>query len=491
MRHTEYSLDRKTDTIVKEPFPHNPDRMARLARYSDLFTSFQQGYVSYGSLDSGSAELLDRMGDAYCGKPRTSHEICIDGSYVDLSLEKLYPPDSPFLKTGIYAGIRRQLEQKGLLDRADLYYRNSGEWMWRIRKHCFEKLRASARTQGYDFLGDINTHWHTCGYSVGMMDEFYQLKPGETVENVRRYNSAAVVLCDLGSDFVFTGGTTKRVGFKVSNYAAEASAATLCVSLETADGRDVQRQTIPCGALPLGELRPPPAVDMAVPEVVRPGKYWLKAQLSANGFSAANQWEVYAFPRVASAEPPADVVVIHKSRREKMLAALAAGKRVVVFGGGPFKALPTSFRIGLAGRSSGNYATVIQKDHPIFADFPHEGYCGWQFRRLMDQGQAVQLEAAVPFDPIVDIASSVKVVIRQALMFEYRVGPGRLLVCGFRFRDDDPAAAYLKDCLLAYAAGAAFTPRHAITPAQLEAIMDAPLVTGSADTNRARDTNAN
>jgi hypothetical protein len=44
--------------------------------------------------------------------------------------------------------------------------------MWRIRKHCFEKLRAADRVAGYDFLGDINTHWHTFGYSVGMMDEF-------------------------------------------------------------------------------------------------------------------------------------------------------------------------------------------------------------------------------------------------------------------------------------------------------------------------------
>ena len=96
------------------------------------------------------------------------------------------------------------LKEKGLLDRADTYFVNSCEWMWRIRKHCFEKLRAADRVAGYDFLGDINTHWHTFGYSVGMMDEFYRLKPGETVENALRYNSAAVVLSDLGSDFNVT-----------------------------------------------------------------------------------------------------------------------------------------------------------------------------------------------------------------------------------------------------------------------------------------------
>ena len=68
------------------------------------------------------------------------------------------------------------------------------------------------------------------------------------------------------------------------------------------------------------------------------------------------------------------------------------GEKVLLFGAGPFKSLPTTFRIGLAGRCSGNYATVIKSGHPAFEGLPHDGYCGWQFRRLMEGGAAVQLE---------------------------------------------------------------------------------------------------
>jgi hypothetical protein len=118
---------------------------------------------------------------------------------------------------------------------------------------------------------------------------------------------------------------------------------------------------------------------------------------------------------------------------------------------------------------------------------PHEGFCGWQFRRLMEGGHSVQLEAGVPFDPIIDVASSAKYVIRQSSLFEYRVGEGRLLVCSFKFGDSDPAAKWLKARLVEYAASGDFAPAHAITIAQLKAVLEAPLLTGAKNDNRARN----
>ena len=53
----------------------------------------------------------------------------------------------------------------------------------------FECVRRSENLAGYDFIGPIDTHWHTFGYDVGMMNEFYELKPGESVRNVLMYNS--------------------------------------------------------------------------------------------------------------------------------------------------------------------------------------------------------------------------------------------------------------------------------------------------------------
>ena len=132
-------------------------------------------------------------------------------------------------------------------------------------------------------------------------------------------------------------------------------------------------------------------------------------------------------------------------------------------------------------------ATVIKPGHPALAGLPHEGFCGWQFRRLMEGGASVQLEAGIPFDPIIDVASSAKFVIRQASLFEYRVGEGCLLVCSFKFNDDDPAAIWLKARLAAYAASESFSPALKLEMEQLCAVIDAPLLSGAVNDNRARN----
>ena len=487
LRGCEYYLMAGKDVIVKKPFPHNPERIARLAEYADLFTSYQLGVTSYNSLNYGTPADLDKWGDVYCGKPRLSHETCIDGSYADLSLEKMYPADSPILRSGVLDQIRKQLVAKGLLDRADTYFRNSCEWMRRIRKHCFEKLRAADRVAGFDFLGDINTHWHTFGYSVGMMDEFYRLKPGETVENVLRYNSPAVVLSDLGSDFNVMAGEAKRVALSLSNYDDDASAAKIEVWLEEAkSGTRAWAESRDVGDVPNGRLSSLGAFDVKLPKSTAVKKYLLKAAFAGGKVKTSNEWELYAFPKVAPKPAPANVKVVEKMSEADLAAALAKGERVLIFGSGPFRALETTYRIGMAGRCAGNFATVI-KDHPALEGLPHEGFCGWQFRRLMEGGRAVQLEAGVPFDPIIDIASAVKYPIRQAGLFEYRVGAGKLLVCSFRFGDSDPAAAWLKARLVAYAAGPSFNPAQSLTPEQLHAVINAPLISGARNQNRARN----
>ena len=500
MRGIEYALMSGKDPTVKTPFRHNAERMARVAPFCDMFTSYQLGLTSYESLNKGTSADLDAWGDVYHGKPRTSHEICIDSSYVDFGLEKLYPPDSPILKVGIFSEPRRMLKEKGLYDRADTYFRNSCEWMWRIRKHCFEKTRAADRVAGYDFLGDINTHWHTFGYSVGMMDEFYRLKPGETVENVRRYNSAAVLLCDLGNDFNRTAGTTTRIAFSLSNYDREATDARLDVALEdAASGAKVWSASRAVGMVANGRLSPLGAFDVEIPQSDLARKYWLKVSLNVPGDPstlnsqpstslASNEWEIYAFPQPSTLNSqPSTVRVVEDISEAELASAMEKGERVLLLGAGPFKSLPTTYRIGMAGRCSGNYATVIKAGHPALEGLPHEGFCGWQFRRLMEGGRAVQLEAGVPFDPIIDIASSVKFPIRQAMLFEYRIGAGRLLVCSFAFGKNDPAAAWLRARLVDYAVREAFNPSQALTPEQLHAVINAPLLSGAKNQNRARN----
>ena len=159
------------------------------------------------------------------------------------------------------------------------------------------------------------------------------------------------------------------------------------------------------------------------------------------------------------------------------------------FGSKPFASLPTTFSIGLAGRSSGNLATVVN-DHPALKDMPHDGFCSWQFGQLLENGTAVCFETEnVPFEPIIEVVSSHKYAIHQASLFEFNVEKGRLLVCSHDFKDSDPAASWLSNRLVDYMQSNEFKPKHTINKTLLYELASCKIVRPTQNKNFAYDFN--
>ncbi|MBQ6824665.1 MAG: hypothetical protein IJP27_08415 [Clostridia bacterium] len=460
MRGIEYRLE--GFPTVSEPFEHNPEGLAALGAFSDVYNSFSLRLTSYCNNDADSKVLSER--NAVYGKPLLSHEICIQGTYADLSLKDRYR-GSRIGETELFTSVERHLAQKGLLSRAPLYYRNSARWQQLLRKHCFETVRRSAGFAGYDFLGDIDTHWHTFGYCVGMMNEFYELKAGETAENVRRYNSDTVLLCDLPYGRNFKAGAQVNFPLFVSHFGEALKNARLELRLSSEEGvlvRRTARVDAPDGAVT--ELA---AFSCRLPKAEKPLRLTLTATLSGGRTHAENQWELYVFPKVKAKQHP-NVAVLEDPDLATLVKTLKQGKRVVLLGGEPFGAQETSFQQAIAGRTTGHLATVI-REHPALEGLPHEGFCGWQFREMMSGAKAVILEG-VPYDPIIEIANTYKNARPEALLFEYGVGNGRLLVCSLNLKETDPAACWLKERLLTYAESEDFCPDTVLSPAALDSL---------------------
>ena len=472
--------------IVEEPFRHHPRRFKTVGKFSDMYSSYPTGFHSYFSLKC-DPKSVDERSSIYGDKPRVSHEICIDGTYADLSLKDRYK-NTRVEKTEMFSSIEKHLDEKGVLKRAPLYFKNSSQWQRRVRKYCFEALRRSDKIAGYDFLGPIDTHWHTFGYDVGMMNEFYELKPGETVRNVRMYNSETVLLTDLARKVNFKSGEELSCGVFCSCYADETVRnASVAVRLML-DEKAVVSKNIPVGEIENGKVSKLCDLSVKLPCVEKPSKMKLSITLDGDSVFAENEWELYIFPEVENTAAN-DVVVSYGMSGEELLRAMKSRKDVLLLGAEPFVSLPTSFRIGLAGRTSGNLATVIA-DHPALGDMPHEGFCGWQFSEMMDDGAAICFECPdVPFDPIVEVVSTHKYVIRQAAMFEFNVCGGRLLVCGFKFPENDPAAQWLKNQLITYMQSDAFSPVHTLEEKQLNSLISCKVSRGAENKNFACNSN--
>ena len=385
--------------------------------------------------------------------------------------------------------VIEHLESKGLLERAPLYFKNSCEWQRRARKYCFETVRRGENIAGYDFLGPIDTHWHTFGYDVGMMNEFYEMKPGETVENVLRYNSPTVLLTDLGRRSNFESGERLNCKILASVYGVKKlEDALLSVELTLGD-KAVFKDSFDASGAEGGKISELCSFEATLPTVENPAEMKLLVTLDAKDCHAENEWELYLYPKTEAIENYGDLVVASRMGEDELIRHLEEGRDVVIFGAEPFQSNYLTFKIALAGRTSGNLATVIN-DHPILEGLPHEGFCSWQFEGLMEDGRAVILESdSVAFDPIIEVVSSHKNVIRQAALFEYAALKGRLLVCGFHFRESDVAARWLKNQIINYALSEKFAPKQKIDREGLSSLIHGRVVKGAENTNFAFNPN--
>ncbi|MBQ8409941.1 MAG: beta galactosidase jelly roll domain-containing protein [Clostridia bacterium] len=476
----------KMDEVVQEPMPHNPRRFAITNEFCDLYNSYTNAHHSYFSMNC-DVEKVDSWSAVY-NKPRLSHEICIDGTYTDLSLKDRYKGTRIGKYSDMLESLERHLEAKGLLKKAPLYFRNSCEWQRRNRKYCFEAVRRGEHIAGYDFLGPIDTHWHTFGYDVGMMNEFYELKPGESVRNVRMYNSDTVLLTDLGRKANFASGEQLSCSILTSCYGVrELKDAWLNIRL-TLDGRVIERRRINVDGVKGGAVTKLYDFNATLPEVHKPCEMKLYVELDAENMFAENEWELYLYPRIGEIDTK-DLTVVNGISESDLADAMEQGKKVVLLGASPFPSNSMSFKIALAGRPEGNLATVIA-DHPIFSDLPHGGFCGWQFESLMEGGRAVFLDSdKVPFDPIVDVAHSHKNAMKQAALFEFNMLNGKFLVCSFNFKDSDPAACWLKKRIIDYANSDRFEPVHTIDREGLHSLISRNVVSSGGNTNFAFNPN--
>ncbi|MBI4024339.1 MAG: beta galactosidase jelly roll domain-containing protein [Verrucomicrobia bacterium] len=471
------------DGFVAKPYPHNPRRLAKLREFSDVFGQYTWGQLSYTSHE-GDRREIDRRLKPY-QRPCLSHEVGIHGNYLNLDLEHRY--EGTRIGTGLFAAARRNLQRAGLLRNAPLYYRNSCAWMRILRKHAIETARHCRLVAGYDFLGATDHHWHRCGYPCGILNEFYELKPGESAADVRRYNGESVLLLDHDNHRNYLAGAPFHAMLRASYFGKnEARQGTISWRVISGDGRILEQGGWKTRTVHPGEVRDLGLIRFRMPPAPTPTRLTLHVEWSDRQYRLDNEWHFWTFPRVTKIETPVAADPVLRKRfheagfgtrkiwsgqttirlvsalTDSILRFLKTGGRVLLLGDGNLPSLPTSFQMAVAGRVRGNLATVI-RDHPLMNRFPHEGFCDWQFYSMLEGGRAIVFDdRSLPFDPILEVVSSFKIIVKQAALAEFKAGAGRLLICSLNLNPRDPGAMHLLESMTRYAASDRFEPQTGI-----------------------------
>ena len=411
--------------------------------------------------------------------PLVTHEV---GQYVVYpNVAELPKYDSTPLRATALEAIREDLERKGRVGEAARYTRDSGKLAALLYK---EDMERALRTKGLagiqllqlqDFPGQSTA-------TVGLLDAFWDSKGILTPAEFRRFCAPTVPLARM-KKFVWLNSETFEAEVEAAHF-AEKPLANVKTSWSLRDGtRVIGEGSLVIAALPLGNGIPLGSIHVALAKVQESAQLTLDVAIPAA--HAANSWSIWVYPAIAAPLDSAAAFRVSRGVDASTLAALAGGRTVLLFppAGAVKKPLPGRFIPVFWSPlhfpdQPGTLGATIEREHPLWRQFPTSTHTDWQWWELTAKSVAVDLDG---LDPA--IAKPFRFVDKYnrnavpSAIFEALVGPGKLLVCTLDVESELESrivARQLRRALFAYAGSREFAPKGKLTPDQLAALFGKP-----------------
>ena len=414
--------------------------------------------------------------------PVISHEIGQWCVYPNFDEMKKY---TGLLKAENFEIFREQLERNGMLHHARDFLMASGKLQTLLYK---EDIESALRTPGFGGFQLLDLHdFPGPGTAlVGVLDPFWDSKGYVTAEQYHRFCGPIVPLARLERR-IFKAGDTLHARIDLAQFGpADLENVRPMWTLRDSAGTVVDSGQLAQRTIKTGTLNTLGDVNVKLDRVEQAQK--LNLGVSLPGTDAANDWDLWVFPADVPTEPAADILVTREMNGE-------AAKRLAE--GGKVLLLPAPATIRndekhpiTMGFSSIFWNTVwtnwqpphtlgilCDPSHPALARFPTEYHSNWQWWELMHDTAPFILTAHRDLQPVVQVIDDWVTARKLALVFEARVGKGKLLACSCDLVNDldgRPVARQMRHSLLTYMTGDTFDPKYTMTPEQLAQLRRQP-----------------
>ena len=369
--------------------------------------------------------------------------------------------------------FRETLAEKGMADMEEKFLYASG----RLQTLCYKAdIEAAMRTPGFAGFQLLDLHdFPGQGTAlVGVLDPFWDDKGYVNGEEYSTFCNMTVPLVRFPK-MVWSNDETMNVPLEMANFGAEAlDGAKVNWTVATADGKVLASGSTTCD-LPLGNCIPAGTVHCDLSKVAEPAQLVVSANVEDT--KAHNSWNIWVYP--AAKKPVAKMPYITDSLDGEAVARLDNGESVLLLTYG--KVSPDkggNIQVGFSSifwntawtrkQAPHTLGICCEAAHPALAAFPNEGVSDYQWWDLMSRCNAMVMDNyPAEFRPIVHIVDDWFTNRKLGLLFEARVGKGKVLVCGADLAGDldkRPAAAQFRQSLLEYMNSDNFNPKQ-----QLEA----------------------
>lgn len=402
-------------------------------------------------------------------RPVVAHEIGQWCAYPNFAEREKYTGVTRATNFDIFEDF---LTNAGMADQAEDFLAASGA----LQELCYkEEVEASIRTPGlagFQLLGLSDFPGQGTAL-VGLCDAFWDVKPYASAERFRSYCDQVVVLARLPKR-AYQATDTLEAELEVANYGPDALTGTNWNWRLEADGQTLGSGRIEQAKAPTGTVTSIGSVVVDLSEV----QTACRAELIVEGSNGiGNRWSVWVYPTTTAAAEEGAIVV--RSFDDSTRRLLDAGESVVLFADP--QSVESDVQVGFTsifwntsytkGQAPHTLGVLVDPSHAAFRGFPTASHSDWQWWEVLAGCKAMHLDA-LPADvrPVVQIVPDWFDPERLALVFETRVGAGRLLVCSAELEQQleaRHAARAFRQSLLDYAASDDFNPSATLTPEQV------------------------
>ena len=468
----------------------------------DYFTTCRVGGEAWGSYTThtrGSFSFADAadggiINHAYPNTAMDFTEGCRRSDVPVISHEtgqfQTYPDYDEISK---YTGVlypynlevfRTRLEHAGMPDQAKDFHHASGRWALQLYKQDIEMDLRTPDMAGFQLL-DLPDYPGQGSAYVGILDAFMQSKGLCTAAEWRQWCAPVVPL--LRADrFCFTTDEGIHARVQVANYSgASLKGRTLTWHLGGQHGS----LTVPDGegVVDIG------ALDIDVSNCRQAEQLLL--ELAIEGTAYRNTYDLWVYPPAADLSKLERKVIVATELTDDVARRLQKGRSVLLMPdsskccvGGLFQTDYWNYRMfktisenNKKTVSPGTLGILTNPQHPIFRSFPTEMHTNWQWFPIIKASHPFILDhTGKDYRPIVQVIDNVERNHKLGLVFEFRVGKGRLLVC---MADLAKASAYPEGrqfyrSVLEYMTSKDFAPQTNISLQDFRRLMTTEVVEG-------------
>lgn len=397
-------------------------------------------------------------------QPTVSHEI---GQWCVYPNFKEIPKYDGVLKAKNFEIFEETLKDNRMEKLADSFLLASGK----LQVLCYKAdIEAALRTPGFGGFQLLDLHdFPGQGTAlVGVLDPFWDDKGYVTGKEYSRFCNATVPLARLPK-MVYLNNEELRVPIEISHFGKEElKDITPVWTIKNSDGKilfegNLAKRNIPFGnAFKLGEIK------QTLNSIRNASKLILSVAINEH----INSWDIFVYP----AELPAisEEIFITQQLDEAALAKLNEGSNVLLTikkgtvkpeKGGNVKIGFSSIFWNTAwtnGQAPTTLGILCDPKHPALQDFPTEYHSNWQWWDAMSHSNAIKLdEVSTDLSPIVRVIDDWVTAQPLGLIFECKVGKGKLIVSGIDLIADSakrPEAKQLLFSLKNYMGSTKFNP---------------------------------